>query len=308
MKFSRTIPIIAAVFLIAMSCLATADVLPKQVPENQVFSLNSMLDAVGATNEKTSVIWQVGDAGLAQLPNATAIIANGLYIGERSGSIAYAAYSDWIITNGGQISEVKSFKMDTTEKTEGLYNIETAKVLTYTSQNGSHLMGEESYVLDVAGNWSLPRDDIVCVFSQIRQNHVPAFCNRFSASSKLSQITTAQIETQGALTAIGAKSDVPAALKYEISVAPDANSASGYADGIVSTRFTIGIMEGRTDGDHIFGITNRPVIFNGEVVGLEFYDELAATMVFEDTATVAGGISLFNKGFSYQSGIKCANC
>jgi hypothetical protein len=154
-----------------------------------------------------------------------------------------------ISTNGGQISEVKSFSMDTHEKTEGLYNIETTKVLTYTSQNGSHLMGEESYLLDIAGNWSYNRDDIVCVFARANGEVIPAFCNKVTASSKLTSVTTAQIESVGGLTAVARTARVPAALKYEISVTPDANSASGYAEGIVSTMFTVSVMEGRSDGD-----------------------------------------------------------
>jgi len=101
----------------------------------------------------------VGDAGLTQLADPR--VVDGTI---RSGSIAYVTYSDSITTNGGQISEVKSFSMDTHGKIPGMYNIETMKVLTYTSQNGSHLMGAESYVLDVAGNWSHGLDDIVCVF------------------------------------------------------------------------------------------------------------------------------------------------
>jgi hypothetical protein len=303
MKFNRCIIIIAAVFLIAMSGLATADRLPKQVPENQIFAISSIIEAVGPVNEKTSAVWNIGDAGLNRLPNA-----EGTNTTIQSGSIAVATYSDSIITNGGQISEVKSFNMDTTEKAAGLYNVETTKVLTYTSQNGSHLMGEESYVLDVAGNWSLAGDDIVCVFSKAKNNVIPAFCNKVSASSKLTSVTTAQVETQGAMTVIGAKSSVPAALKYEISVTPDANSASGYADGIVSTRFTVGIMEGRSDGEirTVAGVGRDNT--NGVVNALANFNQLASTIVFEDTATVAGGISTFNKAFNYQSGIACTNC
>jgi hypothetical protein len=62
-------------------------------------------------------------------------------------------------------------------------------------------------------------------------------------------VTTAQIESVGGLTAVAEKSDVPATLNYEISVTPDANSASGYADGIISTTFTVSVMEGRSDGE-----------------------------------------------------------
>jgi len=315
MKFNRCITIIAAVFLIAMSCLATADVLPKQVPENQLFTISSIIDAVGPVNENTKTVWQVGDMGIDSLP--AAILAKDATV--RSGSIAYATYTDSIVSNGGQISEVKSFSMDTQEKTSGLYNIETTKVLTYTSQNGSHLFGEESYVLDVAGNWSKGVDEIVCVFSKAKTDVIPAFCNKVTASSKLTSVTTAQIETQGGMTVVGKNANVPAALKYEISVTPDANSASGYADGIVSTTFTVSIMEGRSDGfmqnstDGVWfnkdasGKTNLAGAL-GTPINLEFYDKLASSLTHIDKATVAGGISTFNKAFNYQSGVACTNC
>lgn len=131
---------------------------------------------------------------------------------------------------------------------EGLYNVQTEKVLTYTSQNGSHLLGAESYVLDVAGNWSDGIDNIVCVFSKPDNEVTPAFCNKVTASSKLISVTTAQVQSAGGLTVTSDKASAPAALNYEISVTPDTHSASGYADGIVSTTFTVSIMEGRSDG------------------------------------------------------------
>ena len=308
MKFNRCIAIIAAVFLIALSGLATADILPKPVPENQVFTITSIIEAVGAVTESTSTVWQVGDAGLTELPPARGANSGSTI---RSGSIAYVTYSDFIMANGGQISEVKSFSMDTHAKTAGLYNIETTKVLTYTSQNGSHLMGAESYVLDVAGNWSYGFDDIVCVFSKAKKHTVPAFCNKVTASSKLTSITTAQVETVGALTAIADKSSVPAALNYEISVTPDANSASGYADGIIGTTFTVSIMEGRSDGKINPAMCTTPGQTpwkNGATYNLDNYDELASTLSYIDSATVAGGVSAFNKAFNYQSGVACSNC
>ena len=232
--------------VLCLFCLASADVLPEPVPENQVFSTSSTIEGVSIISERTSVVWEVGDAGLTSLARPKFVEdGNGAI---RSGSIAYVTYADLIATNGGQISEVKSFSMDTHEKAESLYNIETAKVLTYNSQNGSHLMGAESYLLDVAGNWSYSRDDIVCVFARANDGIIPAFCNKVTASSKLTSVTTAQVESVGGLTAVARSARVPAALKYEISVTPDANSASGYAEGIVSTTFTVSMMEGRSDG------------------------------------------------------------
>jgi hypothetical protein len=203
--------------------------------------------------------------------------------------------------------------MDTHGKTAGLFNIETAKVLTYTSQNGSHLMGEESFVLDIAGNWSAGLDDIVCVFARSAREVIPAFCNKVTASSKLTSVTTAQVETIGKLTAVGQRATVPAALNYEISVTPDANSASGYADGIFTTTFTVSIMEGRSDGNitgpGMAGVRyDRNLVESSGVYDLANYDQLASTLTYIDTASVAGGVSTFNKAFSYLSGVYCEYC
>jgi len=314
MKFNRCIAIICAIFLIALTGLASADVLPRQVPENQVFSVGSSVQVVGVVSESTNTVWQVGDAGLTALPAARGVNnPDGPDI--RSGSIAFATYSDMIMSNGGQISEVKTFTMDTRGKTDGLYNIETAKVLTYTSQNGSHLMGQESFVLDVMGNWSRGFDDVVCVFSRTNTDVVPAFCNKVTASSKLMSVNTAQIQTIGELRAIrGARGggNVPAALNYMIAVSPDVNSASGYADGIISTTFTVSIMEGRSDGRILDSDTSENMrtgpFVRGTPYSLTDYDQLASTLQYIDTATVAGGISQFTKEFEYQSGTNCQNC
>ena len=55
MKFNQHIAIIAAVFLIAVSGLAGEDRLP--VPENQLFSTTSVIEAVGVISESTSLVW-----------------------------------------------------------------------------------------------------------------------------------------------------------------------------------------------------------------------------------------------------------
>jgi hypothetical protein len=216
--------------------MVSADILPEEIPENQIWTVTSGIDVVGIATESTSLIWHIGDAGLEKLPPAV-LTRDGF----RSGSIGYALYKESITSNGGQISEVKSFSMDTHAKTDGLYNIKNEKILTYASQSGSHLMGDERYVLDVAGNWSGSVSDLVCVFAQSELDIIPAFCNKVTAQSTLRSITTAQIQSIGSLTAVGSS---PAALNYEIAVTPDGD---GYAQGIVSTTFTVSVMEGRSE-------------------------------------------------------------
>jgi hypothetical protein len=297
MKFKGWIALIAILFLITTG-LSTADILPLPASENQIFRITSDVETTAQVQSETILVGENRYRGIDGDPPV-----RGGEGGASVESFGYVTYSDFILTNGGELSEVKSFLMDTHGKAAGRYNVETTKILTYTSQNGSHLMGEESYVLDVMGNWSYRADDILCVFSRSSHQIIPAFCNKATASSKLTSVTTAQVETLGKMTAIGRSRDVPAALSYEISVTPDANSASGYADGIVSTTFTISIMEGRSDGE-----ITPPLSVGTDIRDLSYYTELAVTLTYIDTATVAGGISTFNKLFNYQSGVVCTNC
>ena len=299
MKFKICIAISVTFFLIIVG-LAAADILPLPSSENQIFRTTSNIDAVAQVQESTTLVWQNRYRGISEDPPV-----RGSDSGASVESLGYAAYFDSIYANGGQISEVKSFSIDTHGKAAGRYNIETTKLLTYTSQNGSHLMGAESYILEVIGNWSYRADDgLACVFTKGGEQIIPAFCNKVTASSKLTSVTTAQVQTSGKMTAVGRNRDVPAALKYEISVSPDANSASGYADGIISTAFTVSIKEGRNDGN----ITPPLSDGNVDIRDLSHYTELAATLTHIDTATVAGGISTFNKAFNYQSSVSCINC
>ena len=299
MKFKRCIAIVAVLFLIATS-LSTADILPIPAMENQVFSTTSHIEAVAPVVEDTSLIWQLGYRGIT---NNAHVRGGGSHASAHS--VSFAAYFDTIRTNGGQISEVKSFLMDTHGQSAGRRNIETTKVLTYNSQNGSHLMGAESYILDIVGNWSANSDGVLCVFSTGGQKTVPAFCNKVTASSKLISVNTAQVGSIGGITGSRRSETVPAALVYGISVTPDANSASGYADGIVSTTFTVSIMEGRTDGNFT---PDAPPFKTGTIFDLSHFDELAATLTHFDTTTITGGISIFVKEFNYESGITCPSC
>ena len=247
----------------AMSGFASADILPGAVPENQIFTTTSLVDGVGITDEKTSLTWRVGDGPYDRMQGP-----RGTWDGVDSGSVSYALYRDDIKSNGGQISEVKSFTIDTHGKDEGLYNVETEKIMTYNSQNGSHLMATELYILDVMGNWTYKVGDnsLLCVFTRSGMRElIPAFCNKVTAESKLRSITTAQLETVGAMTAVAAHNELgkhsPAALNYAIALSPDANSASGYAEGIVSTTFTISVREGRIDGNFSPGLRPSMVSF-----------------------------------------------
>lgn len=250
------------------------DRLPNQTPENQIFTINTLIDVTGSVDDSNSLAWIIASPG--SIP--TGIMGS-------SQSVADVTYRDFILTNGGKLSENRNFAFDSQDKNKGLYNLETDRVLTYASREGSHLIGEEMYVLDLAGNWSNVEDPIRCVFSSGRIG-IPAFCNAVSAKNTLININSAQVSAKGILRAT-TNSLAPTEMSYRIAVSPDQNAGRSFAEGTVGTVFAGSIMEARD-------------------AGLSTWNKTAAERTWKDTTTVTGGIRNFQKVFgdpSYSSGI-----
>jgi len=289
--------IVALVALVAVSGFAAADRLPNQTPENQVFAIDTVIDVTGAVDDKTTLNWVIASPG--------AIPTGSLGYNQ---VVADIAYKDSILTNGGKIAENKNFGFDSRNQGKGLYNIEAEKVLTYASTEGAHMVGEESLVLSVAGNWANQENTIRCVFSK-NNGGLPAFCNIVSAKSSLVNVNSAQISTKGQIRATAETAGIPAELNYRIAVTPDANSGSGFAEGTVSTVYTGSIMEARNFGDYrnvasesgdsdpAATVVPDPYYYNS-------WNKTSATNTWKDTATVSGGIKNFQHALSYQSGFR----
>ena len=94
-------------------CMVSADRLPNQTPENQIFSVDTVIDVTGAVDDKSTMSWVI--ASPSAIP--TGILG-------ASQSIADVTYRDAILTNGGKISENKNFDFNSKNQARGLYNIE----------------------------------------------------------------------------------------------------------------------------------------------------------------------------------------
>jgi len=272
---SLRVIILIGIAIVSIAMITGGDRLPNETPENQVFSIDTMLDATGIVDESNSLNWVVASPGS---------IPTGIFGASQSN--ADVLYKDTILSNGGKISENKNFGFDSKDKSSGLYNLQTEKVLTFASVNGAHLTGEEQYTLSVAGNFAWMQDQIQCVFSSANGILVPAFCNVVSAKSNLVNLNSGQVSTKGILRAT-TNSLAPTEMSYRIAVSPDENSGSGTAEGTVSTVFAGSLMEARDAGDETWNTT-------------------AAERTWRDETTVSGGIRNFQKMFgdpSYQSGI-----
>ncbi len=269
------------VVFFAMIGYAAGDRLPNQTPENQVFSIDTVIDVTGFVSDNTMLSWVIASPGA--IP--TGILG-------ASQSIADITYRDSIMTNGGKLSMNKNFDFSSKDQSSGLYNVEAQKVLTYASTEGAHLVGEEEYTLSVAGNYASGDGNIRCVFSTSANDALPAFCNIVSAKSSLINVNSAQISTKGQIRAVASDAGVPAGLNYQIAVTPDSNSGSGYAEGTVKTVFAGSIMEARDGGDDNYNSATAT------------WNKTAATNTWKDSTMVTGGIKNFQKAFAYQSGFR----
>lgn len=309
--------------LVGIAGATAADRLPNQTPENQVFSVDTVINTTGEVASGINLGWDINSPG----PIETGTINS------ENGVIAIVAYKDSILTNGGKLSENNNFNFDSGDKTSGLYNVESQKVLTYASTQGAHMIGEEEYILNIAGVAKNATDNIRCVFSTYG-SWLPPFCNIVSVKSTLINVNSAQISTRGQLRAVAATDDIPAELNYQIALTPDANSGSSFAKGSVKTVYAGSVMEGRDSGLFLtslgaeymndnygpgspFNLGDTGSYTSGDQVPqdlirsnndyLWFIDSgyaISATNTWKDSATATGDIKNFLKAFAYNSGLK----
>jgi len=280
-------------FLIA--CIISsglADRLPNQTPENQVFSVDTVIDATGQAESSADMDWTIGS------PSA-------LWDGwiEQYQAISLTRYQDTLLTNGGKLSVNKNWDFSSKDQADGIYNIETTKVLTYGSMEGSHLVGEEEFLEDNAGNWNNATDNIRCVFSS-HDETLPPFCDIVTAKSRLININIAQVSTKGQIRSVASHDYIPAELNYQIAVSPDTNSGSGFAEGGVKTLYSGSIVEGRGMGQY-----PKQYHYVDPQYGIDTWywgteNSPSHTNTWKDTSEALGGIKTFQKAFDYRSGFR----
>ena len=265
-------------FLLCTVGYGQADYLPNSTVETQQLRVYTFIDTVGVVIEKTTMSWDVSTGGLN----------DGLMYGERYGSVTS---SDSIMTNGGRFLETRRFDLSTAMQSAGIPNLDQARVITYESEGGSHMLMDEAISIALSGSVSSSEEAArTCIFSTARSHGIPGFCNRASAKSSLRSVTSAAITTSGSTRITGIDASVPAALVYEISVMPTSDSETGYANAMISTLFTVSVKEGReTD------------------VTTDLWNQTALDMRLSNAATASGSITAFTKSFGYQSGLELSS-
>ena len=270
--------LLAVVLIFILSGTGSADRLSSNVPENQIFSIDTAVDATGMFEDTSDMSWLI-------VSRNSTTDGRLLYKQSRGDMV----FSDRLLSDGGKISDNENYAFTSENQGRTKYNIENEKVLTYASTEGAHLVGEEQYQLSIAGNWNSRSDEIMCVFSTDTLMIQPAFCNIVTAKSALINVNSAKISARGQMRGVGTAT-IPAGLNYRIGVTPDSSSGSGFAEGTFRTLFAGSIMEARDIDD--YNSTNPN------------WNNTAAENSWKDASEVTGGVKEFQKRFVYKSGFR----
>ncbi|MDD1724694.1 MAG: hypothetical protein LUQ07_06170 [Methanospirillum sp.] len=258
--------------LIFLSGFVTADRLPNQTPETQVFTVDTIIDVTGIISDAADL-----DGFITTNETHDGIL-------RRREVVAEVFFSDSLRTSGGKINENRGFSWDSRGKSRKSDNLKAEKVMTYSGTGGGHLLGDESYSLEVMGNYSRGVSRVMCVFAEDRHALYPAFANDVKAESRLVNFNSGQVSTKGEVRAISSSNSTPAGLAYQVAVTPD-NGVP--ALGTVKTEFSGDIMEAR--------LSNRSI---------SNWNKTAVTNAWKDRDTVSGEIRNLQKILDYESGMK----
>jgi len=277
---------IVIVLTVLVSCFggSTADRLPAAVPETQQITIDTQIDAIATIDVGTKMDWETVRNGST---TDTSMVKGEI--------ISTVIYSASILSNGGKINAVKNTGFDSSNMMDKMFNLESEKVMTYAGSSGSHLVGQESLILDVKGNYtSNTTEDVACVFSDTNLIHNPMFQNVVEAHSSILNLNSGQISTKGQIRAVGQSISTSAGMNYQIAVTPDSDSNEEFANGIVKTRFTGYIMEARD---------KKPTEPTRNAYDND-WKKPAAINKWKDSTEAIGDISSVQKTFKYKSGLK----
>ncbi len=279
--------------------IAMADTGVPQVPETQGFTTSTAISAVGTVTETDSIaniIANRADPTLGQIPYPIPVYPADISI------IEYiSTYSENTIADQGLVTYTKQMITDTTGvATSNLYNVQTNRLVEFIGSDTGRMVSDENTVLDGAGTALLQRDIMICPFASPQENVNPDFCNIVQEGSRvdltLGSLTTGSeqryiMKSAGFATYYyGLLSELPISdpgveSNYNIRLTglgdiPAMGSAESYIN--------VHIQEG-----HNFMSAEYPI----------YHNKKAEDLVYSETTTASGDITLFQKVLGYNSEI-----
>jgi len=246
---------------------ASADPGISQVNEVQGLSIQTTVIAVGHFDQETEVaISSSSGTSLSDMPP----------LGPAS-TVYQSVYSEDTHSSGiGYISYDKSFEVSTGAKLTGQYNIESIRQITYLGIDAGSLYSSEYLMTGGSGTSQPAGGRTICPFGS--EGTIPAFCNKVETGSTF-VLSVANVATEANNRFITKSSDSPVETNYHILV-------TDYTSGLPSKGSVIAFIRGTIKE----GGRNTSTA-----------DDLSGESSFEDSTSIMGDISLFDKQMHYES-------
>jgi hypothetical protein len=262
------IMVVALAMLVAFTGIVMADTGVNQTFETQGVSIVTSLQAEGNMASSSDVTWKESSAqAISEFPPAP---VTGVYY--------VSTYAEDTMSNGyGIISYDKNTQLETKARLNGQSNIEATKEIAFIGVDGAEITSTDNIFLDGTGNYSVTKEQAICVFAADKSTFIPKFCNTVEAGSTFTmEVVNARTETNDRF--VVASADTPVAVNHNIRVdmlsdLPSIGSVSAFMDGR--------IMESRNNATGVF-----------------------EDIEFSESTSADGYITLFDKVMGYTSGIK----
>jgi hypothetical protein len=202
----------------------------------------------------------------------------------------------------GFINYDKDMNVETKAGLNGQSNLEATKVIAFEGINGAEITSTDNIFLQGTGEAQTTSARAICVFASDTSSTIPRFCNSVEAGSSFTmEVVNARTETNDRFVTDSA--DTPVEVNHNIRVDSLGDRTSV---GKVSAFIEGSILEGREGTIPSVnvneGIPEAPEQFltlsdNGKSAA---YEEVT----FQESTTVDGIITLFDKDMAWESGIK----
>jgi hypothetical protein len=271
-----------------------ADIGCPQVPETQGFATLTAISAIGTVTETDSIVNIMANyAGgiLAPIPYPLDHIP---LLVEYTGT-----YTEDTIADQGLVSYTKSMTTDTAGMaTTNLFNVQTDKVVEFIGSDTGRMTSDENAVIDGAATWFYDEMILICPFSQGVANINPAFCNIVEEGSSV-DLTLGSLTTGTEQRYIMLREELEDGLDLPVSD-PGVESnynirLTGFGDvpamGSAKASIDVHVQEART----YLTLGDPPIEPN--------LDPKAEDLLYSETSTASGDITLFQKVMGYNSKI-----
>jgi hypothetical protein len=258
-----------------------ADTGVPQVPETQGFTTATAISAFGTATETDSIVSHISSTSFVGLPVKPPLSGPEI-------AVYTSSYTENTIADKGLITYTKGIKTDSTGiSAENQYNVVTNKIVEFVGSDTGRMISGESTLLYGAPTEFPDEYIMLCPFTSGEEMYNPAFCNIVEEGSNvdltIGSLTTGtmrrHIMPYAGYLDIGwdlPVSDAGVEMDYNIKL-------TGFGDiptsGSADTFMNVHIQEGRG----------------------AFYK--AEDLVYSESSTVAGDITLFQKVMNYKSQI-----